>query len=109
MVHLGDLLLHKAEAAHDVPPDCGFQRGMYSGLVVDHTDALLRQIPGCPADGGVIVRGSGNHLFKGIVRTIPVGVLEWQRFSVWVHHAKGLCQVREVILGQLHSGGHDLL
>ena len=56
MVLLGDLLLHQAQAAHDVPPDCRLQGGVDSALVVDCQHTLLGQVLAGPTDGGVVVR-----------------------------------------------------
>lgn len=74
VVLLADLLLHQPQSAHDVPPDGGFQRGMYPGFVINDPDPHVCQVFGGLPDGGVVVGGSGEDLLEGVVHALPVSV-----------------------------------
>ena len=106
---LGYLLLHQAEAAHDVAPHSGFQRGMHAGFVVDPAHTLFGEIPRGLPDGGVVVRRPGGNLRKREIHASPVCIPQRQRTAIWIYHAEGLGDVGQVALRKLYRRRHDLL
>ena len=105
----GNLLLHQPKAAHDIPPDGSLQRSVYSGIIIDRDDPLVRKVLCCLPDCGIVILRACGDFHKGKIACLLICVCEAYSLPVGAHKPHCLRDVGKIILGKLNGGRYNLL